>query len=308
MTLQDLMMLYGVTLGARRSKKQRYLFATQLKETLTALGWDYTVQTNPKGKTARRVENIVVGDITRARTVFVAPYDTPAKALRPFRYYPFDPERTVEEERKDSLLKTVLGVLTAALAVPFLTLAMSRGGWWLLLCLPAAVFLLLGYRIMKGFVNEVNFNRASASVAVCMKLVEELKDKKNSVAFVLCDRAADTYEGYRILGMELPQGANVVVLDCLAYGETLALAHGPLANLRARKLLEALPQAREKVYTEEELERNQLSFFPGGMVLTAGKVEGSAFVVENTRSAKDHRLDLPRLEQIVKGLEAFARG
>ena len=30
MTLQDLMMLYGVTLGKRRTAKQKYLFAQQL--------------------------------------------------------------------------------------------------------------------------------------------------------------------------------------------------------------------------------------------------------------------------------------
>lgn len=32
MTLQDLMMLYGVTLGKRRTAKQKYLFAQQLNE------------------------------------------------------------------------------------------------------------------------------------------------------------------------------------------------------------------------------------------------------------------------------------
>lgn len=309
MKLQDLMMLYGVTLGARHTKKQRYLFAAQMKEALTEHGWDYRIQTNPKGKTARRVENILVGDPSRAKTVFVAPYDTPTKATRPFRYYPFDPEKTMEEERRDMTVKTVLGLLVAVLAVPLISLAMARKGIWYFLLLGAALFLFLGYRVMRGRANEVNFNRASAAVAVCMKLVEELKDKKNSVAFAFCDRAATAYEGYRVLGMELPQNTNVVVLDAIAYGETLVLAHGPLANLRARKLLEHLPEGtREKVYGEDQLERNLLSFFPGGMVLTSGKIEGGEFVVEHTRSDGDHKLDLPRLEQIVKGLEAFARG
>ena len=37
MTLQDLMMLYGVTLGKRRTAKQKYLFAQQLNESLPGL-------------------------------------------------------------------------------------------------------------------------------------------------------------------------------------------------------------------------------------------------------------------------------
>lgn len=308
MKLQDLMMLYGVTLGARHTKRQRYLFATQMKEALTEHGWDYEVQTNPKGKTARRVENIVVGDPSRAKTVFVAPYDTPTKATRPFHYYPFNPEKTMGEERRDMTVKTVLGLLIAILAVPLISLAMARKGTWYFLLLGAALFLFLGYRVMRGRANEVNFNRASAAVAVCMKLVEALKDKKNSVSFVFCDQAATSYEGYRVLGMELPQNANVVVLDAVAYGETLVLAHGPLANLRARKLLEKLPEGtRERTYGEEQLERNLLSFFPGGMVLTSGKIEGGELLVENTHSSGDHKLDLPRLEQIEKALEDFVR-
>ncbi len=307
MNLQDLMMLYGVTLGARYTRKQRYLFATQMKEALNGTGWDYQIQTNPKGKTAQRVENIVVGDPSRARTIFVAPYDTPAKSLRPFRYYPFAPEKTMGEERRDTVLRAGLGMVVAILSVPLITLAVSRGGIWLLLLLGAALFLFLGYRVMKGSANEVNFNRASASVAVCMKLVEELRDKKNSVAFVFCDKSVSAYEGYKVLGMSLSQNANVVVLDCLAYGETLVLAHGTLANLRVRKLMEKLPQAKEKNYADEALEKNLLSFFPGGMVLTSGRVEGKDLVVEGTRSAQDHKLDLPRLEKIVQALEAFAR-
>lgn len=309
MDLRDLMMLYGVTLGARHTKKQRYLFAAQMKETLTASGWDYRIQTNPKGKTARKVKNIIVGDPDRAKTVFVAPYDTPTKATGKFTYYPFHPDRTLKEENRDVHIKTLLGTLLALLSVPLIWVGMDRGGWWYLLLFAAGGFLVGGYRVMKGRANAVNFNRASAALAVCVKLTEALKDKKNSVAFVFCDRSVTGYEGYKVLGMELSQNANVVVLDAVAYGETLVLAHGPLANLRAKKLLEKLPDGtKEKVYQEEQTGRNLLSFFPGGMVLTAGSIREGELVVEGTRSDRDHKLDLPRLEKIAEALEAYARG
>lgn len=309
MKLQDLMMLYGVTLGARHTKKQRYLFGAQMKEALTEGGWDYTIQTNPKGKTAHKVENIIVGDPHRAKTVFVVPYDTPTKATGTFRYYPFNPEKTLQEEKRDMHLKTALGLAVAILSIPLIALGMNRMGLWLLMLIPAVLFLVLGYRLMKGSANAVNFNRASAALAVAMKLTEELKDKKNNVAFAFCDRSVTAYEGYKVLGMELPQNTNVVVLDAIAYGETLVLAHGPLANLRARKLLEKLPEGtRERVYEEEQMERNLLSFFPGGMVLTAGQIRDGELVVEGTRSDLDHKLDMKRLEQIADALESFARG
>ena len=49
MTLQDLMMLYGVTLGKRRTAKQKYLFAQQLNESLPPLGWPVRVQQREDG-------------------------------------------------------------------------------------------------------------------------------------------------------------------------------------------------------------------------------------------------------------------
>ena len=55
MTLQDLMMLYGVTLGNRRTAKQKYLFAQQLNESLPPLagrcGFNRGKDGFPKSKT-----------------------------------------------------------------------------------------------------------------------------------------------------------------------------------------------------------------------------------------------------------------
>ena len=57
MTLQDLMMLYGVTLGKRRTEKQKYLFAQQLNESLPPLGWPVRVQQR-EGRFSK-IENLI---------------------------------------------------------------------------------------------------------------------------------------------------------------------------------------------------------------------------------------------------------
>lgn len=57
MTLQDLMMLYGVTLGKRRTAKQKYLFAQQLNESLPPLGWPVRVQQR-EGRFSK-IENLI---------------------------------------------------------------------------------------------------------------------------------------------------------------------------------------------------------------------------------------------------------
>ena len=67
MTLQDLMMLYGVTLGNRRTAKQKYLFAQQLNESLPPLGWPVRVQQR-EGRFSK-IENLIAGDLANAKVV-----------------------------------------------------------------------------------------------------------------------------------------------------------------------------------------------------------------------------------------------
>lgn len=95
MTLQDLMMLYGVTLGNRRTAKQKYLFAQQLNESLPPLGWPVRVQQR-EGRFSK-IENLIAGDLANAKVVIAVPFDTPAKALRPQKYYPFHPDKNVQQ-------------------------------------------------------------------------------------------------------------------------------------------------------------------------------------------------------------------
>ena len=109
MTLQDLMMLYGVTLGNRRTSKQKYLFAQQLNESLPPLGWPVRVQQR-EGRFSK-IENLIAGDLANAKVVIAVPFDTPAKALRPQKYYPFHPDKNVQQRGRDLALQCVLELL-----------------------------------------------------------------------------------------------------------------------------------------------------------------------------------------------------
>ena len=108
MTLQDLMMLYGVTLGNRRTAKQKYL-AQQLNESLPPLGWPVRVQQR-EGRFSK-IENLIAGDLANAKVVIAVPFDTPAKALRPQKYYPFHPDKNVQQRGRDLALQCVLELL-----------------------------------------------------------------------------------------------------------------------------------------------------------------------------------------------------
>lgn len=310
MTIKDLMMLYGVTLGKRKTKKQRYLAAMQIKETFEAAGFPVRVQR--AGSRLFPVENIIAGNLARAETLYVAPFDTPLRSLVPVKYYPFHPEKTLKEERKDVIIRFLAAFLLFLLSFLFYCLGMWDAslavGMWIL----AFLFLVFGLFVLRGNANPVNFNRWSASMALMAKLAENFSSQagteRGKIAFAFCDRAAVSYEGYKLLLKEAAHISNVILLDCLAKGETLVAAHGRNTLMGEKiKIFCGRMGARERIYKDEEINRNLLSLFPGGVLLTSGRIRDGEFVVEGTRSKKDYQIDIPRLTRLAEELTYMSK-
>lgn len=305
MTLQDLMMLYGVTLGRRRTEKQKYLFARQLNESLPPLGWPVRVQQRD-GKFSR-IENLIAGDLANAKVVIAVPFDTPAKAMRPQKYYPFHPDKNVKQRGRDLALQTVLELVCFGAAC--LMFWSGRGTSAMLPRTLAALLLAaVGVWLLLPHASPCNFSRCSGGVAVAAKLAEDLSGEEN-IAFAFCDHAVDNYDGFRLLAQEVPETATVLLLDNLASGPAAALAHGEWENSAAMQLCGMLTQDKvlNRTYTEEQRQRNLLALFPHGLLLTCGRVEQGEFVVDNTCCAQDHALNLPRMERMERALAMFAK-
>lgn len=305
MTLQDLMMLYGVTLGKRRTAKQKYLFAQQLNESLPPLGWPVRVQQR-EGRFSK-TENLIAGDLANAKVVIAVPFDTPAKALRPQKYYPFHPDKNVQQRGRDLALQCVLELLCFGAAC--LMFWSGRGtGAMLPRTLAALLLAGVGVWLLLPHASPCNFSRCSGAVATAVKLAEDLSGEEN-IAFAFCDHAVDNYDGFRLLAQEMPTAATVLLLDNLTSGPAVALAHGEYRKEAAEQLCSLLPEDKvyDRNYPEEQRQRNLLALFPRGMMLSCGRVEKGEFVVENTCCAQDHVLDLPRMERMERALADFAK-
>ena len=301
MNLQDTMMLYGATLGKRRSNRQKELFRQQLKQDLSAAG--LAVHDQEYNGRFYHLHNLVAGDVDRASTVFVVPYDTLTRTIVACEYYPFHPELTLREERRDLIARLALAVLAFVAAYFGVLLLGGWPGWAVGILLTAA-----GLLVLHVIANRFNFNRSSAAVAAAVALARQLGANGNA-AFAFCDRSASGYEGYRLLASHLPTKPAVVILDSLAQGEKLVLAHTETCTGRAQRLEKELPgSVVRRVYGAEQSKRNLLALFPNGMVLTSGSIENGEFVVHNTRTPRDVGLDLSRLQKIVSALTAFAAG
>lgn len=308
--MRDKMMLYGVTLAKRYTKRQKAYFLAHILESYSAYGFPAKLQSR-KSWTGN-INNVIAGSLETAGTIVAAAYDTPARAFLPgYRYYPFHTEKNKKEERKNILVQILIAAIFSITACAgtmrfFKTHAIGM----LLLVFLSVGAAVWGIRVKK---NPVNFNRNSASLAVMDKVAENLQGNEN-VAFVFLDQGVSSFEGFKLFRESLEDAAKdrkkrVILLDCIAYGDTLVAAHGQDDAESARKLIEIGENhelaIRDKVYTEEKIEGNILSFLPGGIYLASGSIENGEFVVKDTRSPKDTKVDMERLEKIAASIAAF---
>ncbi len=297
MDLKDLMMLYGVTLGSRKTQRKKNLFVETVKDACKEMNVPVKVLQNKEGVFAST--SIVIGNLETAKYVFLAGFDTPVQYLTGLKQYPFHPEKSSRAENVKNGIRFLIVALLAVCAYIPLQALVSQGVKLLsvltLMVLLAGIVILLFPKA-----NPYNFSRSSA-VAVMMKLAES---KNANTAFVMCDHTVSGYIGYRAVKNEIPENSRVILLGPMASGSRTVVVFKDRDSQFASALAEQISDdVIQRKYAKEEAERNCLSLFPHCIYIGCGDIENREFVVNNTACRKDMKVDMERLERIVNGLE-----
>ena len=184
--MKEEMMLAGVTLARRYTRKQKEVFLAEVCRQCRQRGWKTEFQT--RHSRILHVCNLVIGDLAHAKTVIACAYDTPSHAHLPIRYYPLNPRKNTQAEGWNLALEWGLGAICflmaagAVYALRSLSPAMKVAA-----VLAASLAALFGVSLLHSRGNRVNFNRNSASVALILRLIQEW-DPKSSTALVLVDQ------------------------------------------------------------------------------------------------------------------------
>lgn len=301
--MKNLLMLFGVTLAKRYTKRQKRIFYSQAEPYFKNLGFSVKLQTIKKK--LLEVSNITIGDINRADHLIVCPYDTPSRSLLLYKYYPFNLSKNLTQEKREVFLHSFIYILSSLIAYfvfrQYLTFSILMR---VLSIFLFACLIFFCYRLIVGIPNPVNFNRNSASIALAAALAERLKKNRN-VAFVLLDNTASSNTGWRVFADdESLKNKNIIYLDCLASGENLVCAHSRATIPQARKLAEKLAGVNviDQVVPDGQIKDTKLQYFPQMLQICTGTIEDHYFFVENTRSKRDFKVDIPRLENLCDGL------
>lgn len=307
--MKDLLFHFGITLGKRYTKKQKAWFLEEVVLEAKKQGWDsHLVSSKTKFKPN---QHLVVGNPKEAKWVVMAAYDTPSRLFIPNAVYsPFRPRRNFMTDSIQLLAQSILGFLMFSVVIYLiLNLSTQSQGIQLMGLLFGFLALIFIFKFMQGVANPINQNRNSASIAVMLEMLKEKKLKENT-AMIFVDHAVLHAEGYNeIKGMKLiPESANVLILDCLASGETLVLAHATSCIQTATRFQRNYNEEISLQPDPEGSLDHAFGLFKKGMLLISGSIRNQEFVVTSTRNRQDYKVDLDRLENIKRAIVDTVEG
>ncbi len=296
--MKELFETFGITLGRRLSYRQKVMFINEFSQPLLDKG--IKVELQQKTYFGKKVTNVQIGDLDKADTIVVAAYDTGSRMFVPgYRYYPMNGSQNYTREVINTVIQLLCAAVLAVL-VFFITRNFLDLPWWrkILAVLADAILVFLIYNVVNGIPASFNYNRNSASDIIIYKLANEnLKNRKT--AFVLTDDSISSYRGYQQLNSWLGESAakkNIVILDCLAYGEKVYCFSKTHNRIFDR--IENMKDSDIEMKIVSDISNTPLSVFPNAVLLASGSMINDELIAENVRTNKDYKVDLPRLEKL----------
>lgn len=200
----------------RKTYNDKWDFINYVKETLAEKGIEAKVEQTSNGKN----NNIVIGEPTKAKAVFTAHYDTPARSLFPnimipknkvlFYLYQFVP-----------LGFLVLVSVTLAILFTHFVFEDIKAFPYVFLFVYYIVF----YLMMFAFQNPYNYNDNTSGVATVLGIVDSLsEEERKKVAFILFDNEEKGKKGsaaYFKDHKDEMQDRIVINFDCVGNGENI---------------------------------------------------------------------------------------
>lgn len=293
--MKDLLMLYGVTLSKRYSRKQKAFFLNYVVKLCQAKNISYEFVSEHKH--FMHTTDLVIGKLEKATKIVMAYYDTPARyGFGAFRYHPFNPSKNLQQEKQRAILKAavailLIGALIGAQALNEAWKIMPVIWWYALAASICGIFCWIIYP--KG--NNVNFNANSAAVAALMGCIDYAK--RDDIALVLYDRGSYGYDGLKLIKEKVDKNARVLILDGIADGEKVVVAH---KKMGIQELLDA-----GWITKEYEAAHNALYFFDHCAMICCGKIVDHQFIIEPTRNKGDHLVNIEQLTQINAKIHEF---
>lgn len=227
--------------GVRRKDEEKKAFREFVLGEAEKMGLSAKVETTGDGKN----ENVIVGDLERAKVVLTAHYDTPAASLFPNIMIP----RNIPLFFAYQMLPVIF-MLAIALSISYLVgmvwLSDERAYMLTFLALYYGLYFLM----FRGLSNPKNYNDNTSGVATLLEIMRGLsEEEKGRVSFIFFDNEEKGKKGSKAYFKDhegVMKDKLLINFDCVGNGETVVFI------------------AKEEAEKREEYKALKASFAPKG--------------------------------------------
>lgn len=278
--MREHLMMMGVIYGARYHRQEKEKLKQQLWQDYQQAGWHIQEIVNGSSR------HWYASKKKRVKTIFVVPYDTPLKNTRKGEsYYPFSVLRKKQQAWLDLVGQLVSYVCLALLIAGAGWFAFQTTGYLRLFGVLVLVIMgALGFRLSQGRSSKNNMNLNSASLALIRHLLFSFKGEAYGVLYL--DRYYDHQPWEQTLAkIDKPKDATIVLLEGLAYGETLIIRtphETPLTNQLTQQFPNSEIQITKQAYIH----------------LLKGQTQAEEIAIFPARTEEDYRVDVNFLETL----------
>lgn len=281
----------------RHSQKQKKAFADYAIKIFTDLGYYTRVETK-KGFPFSN-NNIVIGDLSSAKTIVTAHYDTPSRRFVPFYV------------TLNSTLQTFITQFSTMIAIFAFCMYLGK---YITFWAGFLLFDLLLVLLVFGPAKKHNANNNTSGLMALYEIASRLpRDRKQEVAFVLFDNKERIHAGSNAFvkkhEVEFFYDKLIINLDCIGVGDAiifLATKHSAAYALKAKSFA---PKDCEKEFSAR-INRNFVyisdsNSFPIAFHVSAFTSTNSGPILKNLYNEKDTELDEANIEAVASTLVAY---
>ncbi len=294
---------------ARKTYNEKWDFITYTKEMLAKKGIEARVEQTENGKN----NNIIVGEPTKARVVFVAHYDTPASSLFPnimipknrplFYLYQFTP-----------VILLLLVSVTLAFVLSNYVLKVPEQYPLFFMIFYFGIF----YLMMLAFKNPYNYNDNTSGVATVLGIIDALSEaEREKVAFILFDNEEKGKKGssaYFKDHKEEMKDKLVINFDCVGNGENIIfIAQNKAFESEEFKLLKSCITTSDdftvELCSQKEGDSNSdhKSFPKGVGCVACKKTKDGLLYTPSIHTPRDKVANNKNIDYIVEIAKSFVR-
>lgn len=279
--MRELLFDFGITLGKRRTIKQKKVFIEELEKKLNEYNVNY--KTLDIKQTFFSSKHLIVGDVSKSKLILIGNYDTPTINLCRRPYFPLMIKENIRTDQINLIISIIVFILTNFVFVlSFYYFNRFNLFVRLLVFIVEALFFTFSIKLIDGISNPINQNRNSASIALMLDLIR--KNSKN-ISYIFMDNTSSSLIGFKQCKDYLDNNIPKIILDSLASGKELYFA-----NSTNQKFSTSLTIRSEGNYWFNQIKNTS--------VLFTGEHKNNKYSVVNSRCFNDYKVNQERLKII----------